>query len=563
MARDTTPPISAEQRLERHQARWESLKSEGSTWLPHWRELSEQVRPRGSRFLTSETNRGHKVNGKIINGTPGWAARTLAAGMMSGITSPSRPWYRLTTPQPQLAELDAVKAWLRTVEDRIREALQKSNLYDCMHQVYSDLGVPGTAVLIIEEDDEPGTVRGYNLPIGSYYLGISDRGVVDTIYRTLRMTVGQAAQKFGLKALCQERQQQHKDGKLDLPIDVLHAIYPNPAHRPGALGPEGKAWLSDWWEAGKREGFLRESGYHEFPAMAPRWHVTAGDAYGFSPAMDALGDCKALQLLEKRKAQVVDKVVDPPMKAPTSMMNRVTSLAPGDINFVDPANAGASFSPAIEVPPAAVKVVEESIREHEARIKTAFYADLWLMLQQADGQMTAREVIERREEKLLQLGTVLERLQDELLDPLIDRIFAILLRAGQIPKPPQELQGQDLRVEYISIMAQAQKLLGTTALERLTNFVGQLSAVQKDALDKLDTDQVIDEYASALGVPPVVVRTDDAVETIRKGRAQAVQQQQALEQAQAMAGAAKDAAAADTSGDNALTTMLRGLGAPT
>jgi hypothetical protein len=296
--------------------------------------------------------------------------------------------------------------------------------------------------------------------------------------------------------------------------------------------------------------------------LAPRWSVTGEDVYGSSPGMDALGDVRALQLLERRKAQAVDKIVNPPMRGPAALQNGRVSLLPGDVTYVDAVQPGQTFAPAYEINTAAVAVLSQAIAEHEARIKTAFYADLWLMLSQgADQTMTAREVAERHEEKMLQLGPVMERLQDELLDPLVDRTFSILLRNGDLPPPPEELEGMELRVEYLSIMAQAQKMLGITGVERLASFVGSLAAVKPEVLDKVDFDQMIDEYGLMVGTPPALVRTDEDVDTIRQARAEEAQAAQASAlQAQAIEGA-KTLSQTDTQGDNALTRMLGNLGA--
>lgn len=547
---------------EKYLARWASLVSTRETFLTHWRELTEQVRPRSSRFLVKSdaTNAGMKRHGKIVNGTPTWAARTLAAGMMAGITSPSRPWFRLTAPDPALSEADPVKAWLHAVEERVREAIAKSNLYKCLHAVYLDLGTPGTAVLHIEEDDET-VLRGYVFPVGSYCLDTNDKLEVDTMYRETTMSVRQLVRKFSLNACSMTVQDAYNNRRFDERIEVLHAIEPRDDYQPGRLGPTGQAWASCWLEKAAGEGrLLHEGGYIERPFVSPRWETTGEDVYGSSPAMDALGDCKALQLGERQKAKLTDKTVDPPMTGPQSLVGK-GSLLPGSFTAIDALAPGQAYQPAQTVDPRAIQILGLELREYESRIKTAFYADLWLMLAQADGNMTAREVVERREEKLLQLGTVLENLHGELLNPLIDRVFAILQRKGLLPPAPEELQGQQLKVEYISIMAQAQKLLGTTAIERLTTFVSNVASVKPDVLDKIDTDQIVDEYGGMLGVPPVVIRPDDAVAEMRAQRAQAQQQAQQMAQAQQVADTTKTLASADTAGDNALTEMLRGLGA--
>lgn len=546
---------------QRHIKRYEALKSERASWLDQWRELTRHMRPWGGRFLEEKVNDGTRKDGAIINTKPLQAQRILQAGMMAGITSPSRPWFRVTTPDPKDAERDSVKAWLSKVEEVLRDTLQKANLYRSLHTVYGDLSVPGTAVLFMEQHQER-ILHGRVLPIGSYALAANAEGVVDTAYRTVRMTVLQMVQWFGEANVSTRVLDQHKRGDFDIWYDVVHCVLPNDVYQDGKLGPAGKRWASHWFELGGPEGdekMLRVSGYDEKPILAPRWEVTGENVYGNSPGMVALGDCRALQHAERRKAQIIDKVANPPMKASLAMRNTRVSLLPGDVTHVP--DGGGVYEPAYIVNPAALPAVSVEIQRHEARIDSAFYADLWLMLAQSEGQMTAREVVERREEKLLQLGPVLESLHGELLSPLIDFTFGACLRRGLLPEPPEELQGQELKVEYLSILAQAQKMLGTVGVERLSGYIGGLAAINPAVIDKFDMDQAVDEMASMLGVPPKVVRPDDAVEAMRAQRAESAAQQQQLEQAAAVGQTAKTLAETPTEGNNALTQMLRGMGA--
>jgi hypothetical protein len=540
-----------------------SLLSERNSWDSHWTELADYIRPKKGRFQVSDRNQGAKKGAQtIINGTATRALRILSSGMMAGVTSPARPWFRLTMPDPELAEIGPVRMWLHRVEEVVREVLARSNVYNCLHQVYSDMAQFGTTVMMVEEDDDD-VIRAYVLPVGQYALGTGASGRVDTLYRHFSMTVGQMVEKFGLEACSPLVREAYGRGTVDQWFEVLHVVEANRGHMPGRMGPEGKRFHSCWMEkSGSDEcGFLRQSGFDEFPAMAPRWEVSAEDVYGtHCPGMEALGDTKALQLLEKRKAKAADKIVDPPMRAPLSMQNARASLLPGDITYHDAPGAHAVFAPAMEIHPSAIGIFGDAIEKHEHRINGAFYADLWLMMADNSKSVTATEVNERHEEKMLQLGPVMERLQDELLDPLVDRIFGILLRNGLLPEAPEEIQGEELRVEYLSIMAQAQKMLGTAGVERLASFAGNLAAVNPEVLDKVDFDQVMDEYGSMLGVPPDLLRSDEAVAEIREGRAQKQQQMETAQAAMGAAEGAKTLSQADTGGDNALTRIVNSLG---
>lgn len=546
----------------RYLKRFAALRNERTSWVEHWKELASNFTPFRSRFEKTDRNRGAKLNGSIYNGTPIWASRVLAAGMMAGVTSPARPWFRLGVPETELDEYGPVRIWLHEVEERMRLVFAKSNFYNSLHAAYGDLSVFGTAPIHMEEDEED-VLRCEVLPVGQYALANSARRQVDTCYRELSMTVGQLAEKFGVDKLSPRTRDLHAQGHVDEWVEVLYVTEPRRDFQPGKLGPRGMAWRSCWMEiAGDDDvGLLRESGYMENPVMAPRWTITGEDVYGRSPAMDGLGDAKSLQLKEKRKAEVVDKIVRPPMRAPSSMQHARASLLPGDVNYYDGGAGGAKFEPALDMRADAIQVIGLEVREDERRIKAALYADLWLqMLESNRRQVTAREVAERHEEKMMQLGPVVERLQDELLDPAIDRAFGILARRGLLPEAPPELEGIELKVEHISILAQAQKLLGISGIERGAAFVGNLAAVDPEVLDRFDKDEAVKEYFSALGTPPRLLVPDELVQKKRAARAKAAQQQAAMEQAAVATQGAKTLSETDMQGDSALNRLVGALG---
>jgi hypothetical protein len=546
----------------RHMAlRYDALRLERQTWVDHWRDLAENIRPRGFRFLQSERNKGTKQNDAIINGTPIRSCRTLAAGMMTSVTSPSRRWFQLGLRDRELEQLGAAKLWLAKVADTLADAIAKANIYKAFHLVYLDLCTFGTSCFIIEADQEDG-MRAYVLPVGSYCLANDARMAVDTLYRTVSLTVAQLVEKFGAERCSLHVQTAHKDGQLDLPVEVVHVIEPNRDYLPGRLGPAGKKWRSCWYEAASAEldGFLAEAGYAEKPFVAVRWETTGEDVYGRSPGMDALGDCKQLQESEREKGKAIDKLVTPPMQGPAELANQLIGLLPGDFTAVPGNGPNQRLSPAAVVEPAALVAINSEIRTIEERVKGLFYADLWLLLSESDKTMTAREVSAKREEKMQQLGAVLENLQDEMLDPAFDIFFWLLEESGKLPPPPEEIAGHPLKVEYTSMAAAAQKLLGTTAIERLVSFVGSIAAVKGDILDVVNFDQVAKLYADALGVPPGSMNTDDVVTQLREARAKAAQAQQQSEQAQVAAQTAKTLGETPTEGPTALNTMLQGMG---
>ena len=553
-----------------------SLETERSSFDSHWLDLSDYNLPRRAQFSVSDTNRGHKKNQKIINSTSAQAIRTLRSGMMGGITSPARPWFKLTTSDPALARIDAVKDWLHIVDKEMGAVFLRSNLYNALPIVYGDIGVFGTAAMLVEEDFDR-VIRCYAFPIGSYSVANDGKGRVRVFFREFRMTARQVVDKFGKAEdgtidrdnLSTHVQSLYDDKTLDAWVNVCHVITANSDYDPTALSSNKKLFRSVYYEKGSDTNgassyvtaddskFLSDKGYDYFPVLVPRWEVTGEDVYGTNcPGMMSLGDVKALQTMEKRKAQAIEKKINPAMVASTKLKDSKISILPGDVTFGDE-RAGSVLRAAHEV---AISINEllDAIDKHENRISRAFFEDLFLMLAQSDRrQITATEIDERKQEKLLALGPVLEQLNQDLLDPLIDITFDIMVKQELIPQPPEELQGLALKVEYVSIMHQAQKATGLAGIDRLTSFVGEVASFDPNALDKLDIDQLINEYADITGVPPNIVRSDDQVAAIREGKAQAAAQQQQLDQISQGAVAAKDLSGADLEGNNALNALVQ------
>lgn len=539
-----------------------ALSLEYQSWVDHHRELAQHFLPRRGKFMCQWqwTNKGDKRHQKIIDGTPRFAARTLAAGMTAGCTSPARPWFRLTLPDPDLAEFGAVKEWLYDVELRMRDVLAKSNLYTALPVFYSELGVFCTSAMSALEDAKT-VVRFYPQTIGSYFISQNSRLVVDTLYRPFQMTVRQLVMTYGYANCSKQVQQQWDTNNREAWIDVVHVLEPNYAANPNLLNNKNFPFTSCYYEkAGDPDDrLLREGGFIEHPYFVARWETIGEDVYGgMGPGMDALGDAKALQTQQKRKAQAIDKQVDPPMRASADLQNVQTSTMPGSITYVANVGGANGYAPAYEVKPD-LQWMGADIKDMEERVDRAFYVDLFLMLANDDrSNVTAREVEERHEEKLLALGPVLERLNDEVFDPLIDRVFNIMLRRGMIPPAPPELAGAQLTVDYVSILAQAQKRLGISAIDEMTNYVGGVAKLDPSIMDKFDFDQAVDERGRMIGCPPKLIVPDDIVQKRRAVR-QAQQQAMALaasaEPVAKVAGAVKDLSAADMSGDSALTRL--------
>ncbi|CAI1024053.1 portal protein [Serratia proteamaculans] len=531
-----------------------------SSYDSHWKELSDFILPNCGRFLTTDAGR-NKRNTKVVDPTGGLASRTLESGMLSGITSPTRPWFSLNTPNKQLMDSWPVKMWLSQVVELMNDVMNKSNWYQSLTVLYRYLGTFATGAISILEDDED-VIRTHVLPIGSYYISNSDRLQVDTVFRKFSMTCRQLVAKFGLENVSDSVKSSWDTGAYETWFEVVHAVLPNTNRDTGKLNSKNKRYSSVYYEpGGSGDKLLSESGFDEMPILVPRWDINGEDAYGSScPGILALGGVKALQLQQKRKDQAIDKLVNPPMMAPSSMKNERLSLLPGDVTYYNGAGDTQGFKPVYEINPRISELLE-SIQDGRQLTNECYFVPLFNMFSNINTRsMPIEAVNEMRDEKMLQIGPVLDRLNDELLDPAIDRIFNIMNRRGMLPPPPEELQGQPLRVEYTSVMAQAQKAVGIGSIERAVGFIGNLVAAGfQQAADKLDVDQSVDEYFDMLGVPTTITKSDEQVQAEREQRSQQQQAAQSLQMGTGAADIAKTLSQAGTGDPNLLTSIQQAM----
>lgn len=536
------------------------------SWWQHWARLAEYFLPRRYHWLiiANRTDRGFPINQNIIDATPVVASRVLASGLMSGLTNPTRPWFRLEVPNPKLMESQAVKIWLDEVQRRMMRIMAGSNFYDSLAQMYYDLVVFGTAPVIMYEDNET-LIRCYNPCAGEYYLGVDETLRVDTLGRKFTLTINQIVGQFGEDNVDAGMLQDYKAGgaAAEREYVIAHMIEPN---RPVQIKDQDSQYPvprkfkyreTYWVYAGGKDRPLAIRGFNGEPFIAPRWDVTSNDPYGRSPCMDALPDNMQLQLETKRKAEAIEKQVRPPLLADVSLKNEPTSSVAGGITYVANLSGAVGMKPVYEVNPD-LGAMREDLKEIQERIKNILFNDLFLMISNLDTVRSATEVDARREEKLVQLGPVIERLQNEGLSKLVYRVFEIAERKGMIPPAPPELQGVPIEVKYVSMLAEAQRATDTASIERLYQFAGNIAGAVPDILDNLDSDEAIDVYADLLHVDARVVRDPKKVAQLRQKRQQQQQQADILQQTLAGAKGAKDLSDTNVGGGRNVLQMMMG-----
>ncbi len=558
------------------EGRLSGLRTNRYSWWTHWRDLADYFLPRRYRWLVTANQmaRGSPINQHILDSTGVICARNLASGLMSGKSSPSRPWFKLKIGRIDSTQTSPVSLWLAECERLMRLVFHESNFYNSIATWYFDLVIFGTASMLIYEDYE-NVINCFNPCAGEYYLDIDSQYRPNIFYREFTLTIAALVGRFGLENCGESTQRLYEQGgaALTREIVVAHSIEPNNDGRAQEFGfSPDFAFRECYWEYGSSQstqggsaspiGFLERKGYFENPSIPCRWDLVANDPYGRSPAMDGLGDQKQLQLETRRKAQAIDKMVNPPLVADAQLKNQPASLLPGGITYVTGfSQSGKPGFASVYDTKFPIGEITEDLNEVRERLKRIFFNDLFQPLSQYEtrSNITAVEVDQRKAESLIMLGPVFERIDTEGLAPIIERVFGMMARAGIFPPPPAEIANAPMNIEFISMLNAAQAAAEATGIERVLAVAGNIAAIDPAAMDNIDIDFAIDKISDSLNNDPRLIRSPEALAQIRQQR----QQQQAAERqaalAEQMAAGAKTLSETQVGGgQNALQQMIGG-----
>ena len=512
--------------------RFGSLFEQRQQWESHWQEIADYVVPRKADITKRRTD-GDKRTELVFDGTAIHAAELLSASLHGMLTNASTRWFSLRYQDRSLDMDDAAKEWLESVEDDMYLAFARSNFQEQIHELYHDLICFGTAVMFIEQDPD-NQIRFQTRHCRELFLTEDDKGRVDTVFREFHMPARAIINRFGdsVDSTIIKKAQSNPYEK----IRLIHAVYPRDERDPIKVDTKNKPYASVYIEP-KSKTVLSESGFDEFPYVAPRFLKASFEiGYGRSPAMTALPDIKMLNKMSEVTIRAAQKQVDPPLLVPDDGFLLPIRTVPGGLNFyrsgtrdrIEPLNIGANNPLGLNM--------EEQRRQ---AIQSAFYVDQLILSQ--GPQMTATEVMQRTEEKMRLLGPVLGRLQAELLQPLINRVYNLMVRQKAFQPAPDFMKDSSIEIEYVSPLAKAQKQGDIQNALRMLELFGPLSQIDQSAIDYIDVDGMAKYLLKTLSVPATTIRGESQVEEIRAQRAE---QQQAMAEQQEVAQYAEAAGSA-------------------
>ena len=508
------------------------LMEQRSTWESHWQECADFMQPRKAE-ITNERARGDKRNLQIFDATAIHALELLASSLQGMLTSSANRWFSLRYKEDQLNDIDEAKEWLEDVTDKMYTAFARSNFQQEIFEAYHDLITFGTACMMIEGDEDQ-ILRFSTRHIKELYIQENDKGFIDTVYRRFKIPVHAAVEKFGLENLSLETGKLFKKEPFEK-IELVHVARPRTIYNENKLDKKNMPFQSIYFEFGSGH-IIDIGGFKELPYVVPRYLKASTEIYGRSPAMNALPDVKVLNKMVETAMKAAAKQVDPPLLVPDDSMLSPIRMSAGSLNYyrsgsrdrIEPLNIGQATT---------VTLNQENQRREA--IQKTFHIDQLMISSQRS--MTATEVIQRNEEKMRILGPALSRLQSELLQPMILRVFNIMLRNKLFQVAPEVLANQEIDIEYVSPMALAQRSQELQSLVRGLELFTQISQVAP-VQDYIDENGLVKQIINLLGLPAKMIKSDAQVQQVREQRAAAQAQQAQMMQAMQEAQMAKDAA---------------------
>lgn len=510
------------------ETRWQQLKNNRAKFEDYWTEAQTYA----DNVVMNWGKPGEVPSRpKRFTSKPFQYNKTLVAGILGYAVSPSLVWFKLGMENQNLLKEYGVKDWLELCESELLAMFNRSNFYRETNPAVKDSTCIGHGVMFIDEDIENIRIRFTHFPANEIFLDVNSYGEVDTCFRWYADTLRNIVEFFGEDNVSEEMREQYKEpSHWNDSHEILMCVYPRENYNPEFKDAKNMPYACIYLELGSRH-ILKESGYREFPFAVFEWERYSGFAYSSSPAMDAMPDIKALNIIKKSSLQIAQTSAEPPMMASQEMHD--IDLSPRGITYLptkdsrlEPVRTGENYP-----------ITLQELSNYEQAVKDWFYVDYFLALQERNQQMTATEVMELQGEKAATLSTFIVSL-NEFLSKIIERSFNLLMRANLLPPPPMALMNQQavIKIDFTGPLAQNQKKyhqMGGTV--QALSAIGPIMQMFPNAGDFLDGDELMKSTMEGMGMPQNIIREDNDVKKIREDRIKAQQEAAAQQQQMAMA----------------------------
>lgn len=506
-----------------------SLEKDRQPWEARWQDFATYILPR--RQYKHQTDQGRTIGKQVFSSRAVEACKIFGEGLLGYGMSPQQRWFQLMVNHRNLNNDYDVQLWLQLVEEALYTAINKSNFYDEAIEFFKDGGAFGTAYMFSEEIISERKIRFRAEHYYKLYIKENVFGQVDTIYMKQEYTAKQAMERFG-KKVSTKIQDAYDNKRYGQKFKFVHCVKPRKLRDETKRNAENMPYMSVWFEEGEEE-ILKESGFNTNPWVVWRLTKSSGESYGRGLGDSAYPNILTANQIAKDMLKISQKLADPPVVINGDFRRRV-SLDPAAKNYTAKNAPNGTVQPIYTYNQYPVGIEQQE--RVESTIDRLFMVDFFLMLARSERNITATEVLEKQGEKAAILGSLTGRLNTEVFDPIIKRIYQIESDAGRLPPPPQilidNLEGAEIEVDYFGPLAQIQKRqFKTQGIQQSLAAVIPLSQVDPKVLDVVNLDGATKELLEAYNAPQEMINDPKTIAAIRAQRAQQIAEQQAKEDA--------------------------------
>lgn len=538
-------------RTKRLLERWRLKKANKGQWMTHWDDLSRLMLPRRMGFTTQMTD-GERRTEEIYEATAMRAGRGLGNGVGQLLRPEGEKWFLMRAEDDRLNRSDVVLRWLQFAENTLMTGMfnPKSRFRQSAGETDMDLVILGTGILFVGVSERAKRLQYINMDLKDVEIDLDDEGNVDTVFQLRKFTLRQAEIRFGKENLSDELKQKlttRNEADMDVKYEFLRVVQPRQKGDANAALSRNFPFTHDWIEVATKHE-VKVGGFREFPFVVPRWDTTSGEVYGRSPGMIALPDSETLNAMTETILVSGQKAAEPSIFAPNDSSFDAVNTFSGGITYYDVDTAtqlrgNPFFTLRNDFNLPITRDMQDDMRQ---QVEAAFFKNVF-NLPVAGPEMTATEVIARKEEFIREVGAVFGRLESDYLAPVVEKSFVHLIRMGALDPIPEELIGRDVRFEYTSPIKRVREQAEVAATRLWLQGLEELAQMKPEVMDIPNVDEIARFSAFALDVPAIAVNTREDVETSRAQRAEeqadAAERAKVAEEAQiAQAGgrAAKD-----------------------
>lgn len=501
------------------------LAGEKAGILNLWREIGEFIYPGQQDFYRyfANQNSGEKRRRPIFDPTGEQSLDIFASSMSGLLANPAAKWLAFETDDQELLDNKEVGEFLDEAQAKVLSVFNnpRTKFYDNLFSVLKMTGAFGTGMLMMDEDEES-VVRFRAESPKTYDYTEDFSGNVNEIYFEREFTVAALREKAEEGW---EIPQDYLDKPVTEKVIILRHIFPNPNYKLGGLGEKFAKFHSHYYLK-EMKRLIHKGFFNSSPAAIARWDRLDTGKWPDSPGRVALGNVKLMQQADRAMTVAMEKELRPALFVSSEAKFGKLDTSAGAVNvgrgspndtIRELKTTGSGISNAF----AWMEVKRQQIR-------TAFYVDVFQTAQ--DLNMTATEAQIRNQERLRGIAPKATKIQSDLLGPAAEKVLAVLIKMKRLTPPDILIRsGAEVKVTYVSPIAQAQRLADAQSMLQFLGDLGQMAQVSPEVLDVVDFDKAALEMADIRGIPEKVQRSPEDIEAIRESRAQQAQAQQQLQ----------------------------------